>query len=209
MSSVVILFSVLVLFTACGKRETITENLVEKSVVDSKPQSPTETPIAETCRLEAIGSGYTLTCASHTILINGTTLSNIEITQDELKLTASQIVSALDESQWFDAVVKFKTEKNLRLPETISSNKTITANQKVYIRFSKNLECAWYSDEDQEYNQYRCFENATRAPETVDGFVDGTEVSVDVVEDIRQVRMHLTGQEELDTSTAKAIFSFE
>lgn len=213
MPSWALIFTALMLFSACGKRETIAEKIVEKSIENNTTQAPFEAPIVETCKLEPIGLGYTLTCASHTILVNGTTLSNIEINQDELILTASQIVSdsgsGEEETQWFDAVVEFETEKNLLLPEVISASKTLSANQKVYIQFNENLECVWFSNEDIEYHQYRCFENATRALDSEEGFIDGNEVFITVVEEITQVKMHITGSEELDISTSNAVLSFQ
>lgn len=206
MKATVYLFATLLLLTSCGER---TRRIVENQNTDSeRVEGLLPNPSAENhCTLEPFGNDNILKCEYLTLLIEGNVLGKAHQTDLELVLVASKKNGGTGGSQWVDTTYELDQPSLLALPSSIPAVGNAGNGQKLYIKFNDSIDCVWFSHAQTSYQDHKCYRNAVRAPSLASGFSEGEELTINEIEDVEKVEMHVNGaQGDGVITTASAVF---
>ncbi len=169
--------------------------------------TPTPTPIPKNCELTSADDVVDPLCLEGSIRLNGFLLAGAVVDRREATITVSIKNGGKNGSKFFDHLLRFEGETNVKIPEEIPAQGKPGTGHKLYASFGNATECAWMSKSNRRFKEPRCFEGAERDPESKDGFKGGHEVSHDEIPHADFV--HLTidsadGNDALTTAVFKA-----
>ncbi len=84
-------------------------------------------------------------------------------------MVASKKNGGVGGSRFFDGALVLDEPAALALPEVIPADGKAGNGQELYVLLNGEIDCAWYSARDSQYQGYRCFEGATRNGGTSSG----------------------------------------
>lgn len=158
-------FLILLGLLSCGERETL--NQIQEKQVEKKPENE---------QLEDVQQNpYDL--------------------DDRLIMVASKKNGGEEGSVFFDSEYEAPEKYHLELPQIIQASGSPGNGQKLYILFNSTIDCMWASHADEDYRDPACYQNAERAPGTVEGFEGGEKLEITDLEEVEKIEMHVNGAE--------------
>jgi|GEM_PF-6139596 len=147
----------------------------------------------------------TANCAK--ITYQNQVLAETVVNQSNLTMVASKKNGGAGGSFWYNGTFSSTNPVNLQLPTSINASGNAGNGQKLYILFNDSIDCAWFSNALVRYNNFRCFQGATRNAGTSAGFTGGTEVFLGSISNVTKAQMTVSGASGSGViTTATAIF---
>lgn len=190
-SNILFLVGFILLFTSCGKTQEELKKLAEDNNGTNETNAPgTEISLEKICEITSF-SDSTENCTK--IIYQGSVLMESKIENSTLTLVASKKNGGAGGSAWFNIAKESSTAVQLQLPNIIPATGNAGNGQKLYVLFNKTVDCAWYSSASTRYQNFRCFQGATRNSGKSSGFVGGTELFINSVSNVTLIEMSLNG----------------
>jgi len=150
-------------------------------------------------------SDSTANCAK--VTYQNQVLAETKVSQASLTMVASKKNGGAGGSFWYNSAISSTTPVNLQLPASIDASGNAGNGQKLYILFNNSIDCAWFSNASVRYNNFRCFQGATRNAGNAAGFTGGTELFLGSISNVTKAQMTVSGSSGSGViTTATAIF---
>lgn len=196
----------LTLLSSCGERQRrlLEDKPLNNELVDGLLPNPSA---ENNCQLSPFGDDHILECDYLTLLVEGNVLSKIHETEQELVVIASKKNGGTGGSQWVDTSYELESATLLALPASIPASGDAGNGQKLYIKFNDSIDCVWFSVAQNSYENYQCYRGGIRDASTPSGFSEGELLSLNEVEEVEKIEMHVNGASGSGIiTTATAVF---